>query len=291
MDESSILRWEGSDAIQILDSDPDPRMRHTALASLLGYAHHHQLLRLSQRSGHREALLELGNFVTVTKFSTRGPAIKEPWWNEPQSLYLSCKSETLIANKITVQVIQQFDLYRKGLLVPNGNQIMAALKPHLDELNRAFNEFGHTYRADMVQLKMMLQTNAEGIAFCIEELQGSRRPFSEAVRRVHGYLIQIKFNGECPICRNIKIFIDGQWTPEAREHHHIARNNAAFNATIICCVQCHKKYHSNESVDFRAAFHAMFTAYHISAGSLRLPSSGGSPAPPTQLLLINPTIQ
>ena len=271
MSTGDITLWRDADAIRIINGDPEPRMRSGSLAEMLQHSSHQGLARLIER--HRENLNELSRLVTMTnRPSGGGIEWTEYWLTEPQCIYLAAKSETDVANRITVEVIKQFDLYRKGLLVPNGSQIQQLIRTEFTHLTDALHRIEDLLRSGITELRYVARETHDGVLFCVEELRGSRKELSEHTLRVHRFVIETRFMGECPVCRQRRI-VDGGSLVNAAAHHHVARNNANFDATIIVCVECHRRYHDPASVEFRALFHQAFGYYHTVARGSEQPKT------------------
>jgi hypothetical protein len=294
MADDQLVQWFDGEAIALLEGDPEPRMRSTVLARLLQYAGHHKLAALISR--HMASLCELNQVTTVvTRPVSGGHEWDEYWLTEPQCIYLAAKSETAVANSITVVVIKQFDLYRKGLIIPNGQQVAALIKPViLDVVRHELQPIENALRDGLTELRFIskasrdeLRQVGDGVRFCVSELAGSRKDLSAMTTRAHKYLLNSKFTCECPICRRTKILVDGELV-NAAVHHHIARNNPRFDATIIICVHCHERWHHPDSVEFRLMFNTQFESYHHVAKAVGFEAKPSPPCSEEQNKLFTP---
>lgn len=280
---TAMTQWFDEEAIRILDGEVEPRMRSSALAAMLQHSSHQGMARLIER--HRDNLNEISRVVTVTtRPESGGHEYTEYWLTEPQCIYLAAKSETEVANRITVMVVKQFDMYRKGLLVANGPHIEQVIRSEFQNMADLLRHFAEIMRSGFEELKFIVKETHQGVRFCVEELRGRRRELSEHTLRVHRYVVVTKFNGECPICRHRRIVENDLFT-NAAAHHHVARNNAAFDSTIVICSECHKRYHDPAAIEFREIFHRAFNYYQDIAKGVDLAQKPGVPCEAEQLNL------
>lgn len=280
-----IAQWFDEDAISILEGEAEPRMRSSALAAMLQHGNHQGMARLIER--HRDNLNEINRLVTVTnRHPDGGREWTEYWLTEPQCIYLAAKSETEVANRITVIVVKQFDLYRKGLLVANGPYIEKVIREEFHEFGSVLHRMEELMRTGFEELRFIARETHTGVNICVEELRGRRRELSEHTLRVHLYVVVTKFNRECPICRHRHI-VEHDAFVNAAAHHHITKNNAAFNATIVICVECHKRYHDPSALAFREMFHRAFNYYQDIASGLDLTNKREQPCQPEQMELLD----
>lgn len=282
-DDADIVKWFDEDAIRILEDDPEPRMRSGALAEVLQHGSHQGLARLIER--HRENLNEINRVVTVTtRHASGGHEFAEYWLTEPQCIYLAAKSETEVANRITVVVVKQFDMYRKGLLVANGPHIEAVIRSEFQNMSDLLRHLAEAMRSGFAELRFVTKETHQGVTFCVEELRGRRKELTEHTLRVHRYIVAAKFNSECPICRVRRIVVDDAFV-NAAAHHHITTNNANFDATIVICVECHKRFHDPAAIEFREIFHRAFNYYQDIARGVDLAAKREPPCRSEQAAL------
>lgn len=267
----SLIRWSGPEAIQILQDDPEPRMSIRHLAAVLGYKNWQALLRLAKR--HEKWLLRLGRIVTMAiRHTSGGNEWEEPWYTEAQCLYLTAKSETENANEITIWIIKEFELFRKGMLVPFGPETGIALKPEFDRLNERIDAIHTECRNGFMQVGFLVSGIKEGVDFCVSELEGSRAEPTAEVIWAHKRMIREKYNGECPICRDQVILVDNEFAG-ANFHHQVTRSDASFASSIYTCKECHQKYHNPDKIEFRITFMMASETYHSVARKIGLESS------------------
>jgi hypothetical protein len=283
MSEMEMVRFFDGDAIKILNGDPEPRMRSAALATLLQYRRHENFAALIER--HRDNLNEIYRVCTVqTRPPGGGHEWTEYWLTESQCIYLAAKSDTNIANQITVLVVKQFDMYRKGLLIENGSHIASLLKEEFRGLNTAFHRVEELMQSSFAEIKFLTAETHKGVSICVEELSANRREPDQHTLRVHRYLVTTKFNRECPICRR-RTIVENDMLINAHFHHHISRSNASFAATIVVCIECHKRFHEG-GIEFRAIFNDQFKSYHHTASGLDLTKKSAQPCKVEQLVLL-----
>ena len=105
-------------AADLIDADGEPRIADLRLAAALGYTKAHNIRALIE--SHREALTAFGEvFCERGKPSAAGgrPG-REYHLNRRQALYITAKSDTPRAALVTVQMVEIFDAWRAGRLVP-----------------------------------------------------------------------------------------------------------------------------------------------------------------------------
>ncbi len=271
---SELVRYFAKDAVRVLDDDPEPRMKSSTLANFLQYGNHKDFASLIVR--HEVNLCKISRLRTVRNRSeSGGRAWTEYWLTKSQCIFLTAKCETEVANAILLQVIEIFDLYEKGILIPYGPQIKAALQEVLaavdsriqmmeDEMRRERTEnrfMQETLKEEVRQLRDTVRRIESGVEFCVTEMKGSRKDLSKATIRLHAYLLENKFSSECPVCRdgNNKIVVAGELVGD--KHHHLDRNSARFETTLVTCESCHQRYHRHER-GFRAQFNNAFEYFH-----------------------------
>ena len=105
-----------NDLICVTAVEGEPRVLDTELAAALGYALPAQIRELIKR--HEAPLSQLGVIRTVRKTSgaQSGRPATAYYLNKPQAVFLTTQAGTPTAVAVTVQVIQKFDAYERGLI-------------------------------------------------------------------------------------------------------------------------------------------------------------------------------
>jgi CRISPR/Cas system-associated endonuclease/helicase Cas3 len=100
-----LMRSADEEAIRVVGEDGEQRMRSTVLAELLEYTQHQVMMELIAR---HEANLNQFNRLLIVRNRPAGGGREwdEYWLTEAQYLYLMVKSQTDVANAITVKVIK-----------------------------------------------------------------------------------------------------------------------------------------------------------------------------------------
>lgn len=95
--------------------DGDARVFDLELGSRLGFAMPIDIRKIVRR--HEDNLLKFGVLATVAK--TPGPKGGAPskayYLNKKQAIFITAKSETAQATEITIEIIERFDAYERGL--------------------------------------------------------------------------------------------------------------------------------------------------------------------------------
>ena len=105
-------------AADLIDADGEPRIRDLKLAEALGFGDKHKIRSLIER--HCEALQRFGRIsATVAENTGRGRKGTALYLNRKQALYLCTKSETRNATEATIAMVEIFDAWRAGRLVPS----------------------------------------------------------------------------------------------------------------------------------------------------------------------------
>lgn len=102
---------EGSNVIAPAMHDGELRILDTDLAMRLGFAKPVKIRDLIKR--HKGSLEEMGPLPTVGRVINGGNAT-EHYLNEEQALFITAKSETAAATKITIEIVTQFAAFKRG---------------------------------------------------------------------------------------------------------------------------------------------------------------------------------
>lgn len=102
-----------NDLICVTAVEGEPRVLDTELAAALGYAVPAQIRRLI--GSHEDSLKAFGTLITAT-VKTGGRPATAYYLNKPQAVFLTTQAGTPTAVAVTVQVIQKFDAYERGLI-------------------------------------------------------------------------------------------------------------------------------------------------------------------------------
>jgi phage antirepressor YoqD-like protein len=106
---TAAAQTAGELAIQTVENEP--RILDLDLAERLGFAKPTKIRDLIKR--HKPALEAMGPLPTVGRVINGGGAT-EFYLNRQQALFLTMKSETQTAIKVTTEVIRRFDAYERG---------------------------------------------------------------------------------------------------------------------------------------------------------------------------------
>ena len=101
----------------------EPRILDTDLAKRLGFSNPIDIRKLVRR--HEASLAEFGTVATVARVK-RGQEATEYHLSRKQAIFITAKSETAAATEITIEIIERFDAYEKGLTPP---KVARALPP------------------------------------------------------------------------------------------------------------------------------------------------------------------
>jgi phage antirepressor YoqD-like protein len=127
--------------------DGEPRIRDLDLAARLGFNDPHEIRRLIAR--HSTSLAELGVSVTMpeTAGNRGGRPGKAHYLNRKQAIFITAKSETPRATEITIEIVERFDAYERGLMRPTRSAInmrdpaqLAQAAMQLVEINRELTQ-------------------------------------------------------------------------------------------------------------------------------------------------------
>lgn len=102
-----------NDLLCISAVEGEPRILDTELAVALGYTVPAQIRRLI--GTHEDSLKAFGTLITAT-VKTRGRPATAYYLNKSQAVFLTTQSGTPTTVAVTVQVIQKFDAYERGLI-------------------------------------------------------------------------------------------------------------------------------------------------------------------------------
>src|SRR3954470_2385266 len=94
--------------------DGEPRIRDLDLAARLGFAQERDIRKLIAR--HRGALCALGPIVERQEVVGKGQRVATAYLNRKQAIFVTARSDTPIAIDITIEIVERFDAYEKGLL-------------------------------------------------------------------------------------------------------------------------------------------------------------------------------
>lgn len=100
-------------ALTLIAHEGEPRIRDVDLADRLGFDRPRDIRKLIAR--HADSLAELGPRATVARVINGGEAT-EHLLNKKQAIFITAKSETPTATEITIEIIERFDAYERGLI-------------------------------------------------------------------------------------------------------------------------------------------------------------------------------
>ncbi|RSC31509.1 hypothetical protein EGT36_23105 [Agrobacterium sp. FDAARGOS_525] len=89
----------------------EARVEDIVLAKRLGFTDPKSIRRLIKR--HATALEQLGKRVTVSRLGLGGTA-EVNYLNRKQAIFITAKSETVIATEVTIEIVKRFDDYENG---------------------------------------------------------------------------------------------------------------------------------------------------------------------------------
>ncbi|MEW9272409.1 phage antirepressor KilAC domain-containing protein [Gluconobacter oxydans] len=104
---------EGSNVIAPAMHDGELRILDTDLATRLGFDRPRDIRKLIKR--YEAELGRMGRCATVARRpESGGHTVTEYYLNEEQALFITAKSETAAATKITIEIVTQFAAFKRG---------------------------------------------------------------------------------------------------------------------------------------------------------------------------------
>lgn len=108
--------------LTVASVEGEARIRDLDLAARLGFADPHKIRNLIDR--HAGALAALGVSATVAETSSKGGRPGKAYYlNRKQAIFITAKSETAEATEITIEIIEKFDAYEKGLASSDADEL------------------------------------------------------------------------------------------------------------------------------------------------------------------------
>jgi len=114
MTEHNVRSQERDGNLIVRDIEGEPRIRDLDLAERLGFTKSTNIRNLIKR--HRASLEAMGPLFTVKRVINGGEAT-ENHLNRKQAIFITAKSDTPAATDITIEIIERFDAYERGLIV------------------------------------------------------------------------------------------------------------------------------------------------------------------------------
>ncbi len=106
----------------------ESRILDTDLGKRLGFSTPIDIRKLVRR--HEAALTKMGRFATVAnRPEAGGKTATEFYLNRKQAIFITAKSDTQDATDITIEVIEKFDAYERGLIGPPRDPLDALRDP------------------------------------------------------------------------------------------------------------------------------------------------------------------
>lgn len=104
-----------STELTLIAHEGEPRIRDVDLGARLGFARVSDIRKLIER--HRENLNKISVLATVAQSPAGGgrPSVSY-FLNKKQAIFITAKSETPAATDITIEIIEKFDAYERGLI-------------------------------------------------------------------------------------------------------------------------------------------------------------------------------
>jgi phage antirepressor YoqD-like protein len=126
--------------------DGEPRIRDLDLAARLEFSDPHKIRQLIAR--YSIALAALGISATVAEIPRgRGRPGKAYYLNRRQAIFITAKSETPKATEITIEIVERFDAYERGLMHSTNSPVnmrdpaqLAQAAMQLVEINRELTQ-------------------------------------------------------------------------------------------------------------------------------------------------------
>lgn len=117
MSEVITKALEGSNVIAPAMHDGELRILDTDLAARLGFDRPRDIRKLIKR--YEAELGRMGRCATVARRpQSGGRTVTEHYLNEEQALFITAKSETTEATKITIEIVTQFAAFKRGEIAP-----------------------------------------------------------------------------------------------------------------------------------------------------------------------------
>lgn len=105
----------GNSALTPTAIEGEARIRDLDLAARLGFERPNKIRELIER--WMEALLKMGRCPTVGYRPAQGGKEANAYYlNRKQAIFITAKSETAEATEITIEIIERFDAYEKGVV-------------------------------------------------------------------------------------------------------------------------------------------------------------------------------
>lgn len=108
----------GNGSLKPTNVGGEARIRDLDLATRLGFDRPRDIRKLIER--HMEVLIKMGVCATVarTPGAQGGRPTDEFYLNRKQAIFITAKSETPEATEITIEIIERFDAYERGMVKP-----------------------------------------------------------------------------------------------------------------------------------------------------------------------------
>ncbi len=146
----------GNGPLEPTNINGEPRILDVELGKRLGFAKPTKIRDLIKR--HRANLEAMGPLPTVERVINGGEAT-EFYLNRKQAIFITAKSETAEATDITIEIIEKFDAYEKGVHIARTPDPMAVLNDPA-----AMRGLLLTYTEKVLALEAKVQEQAPAVA-------------------------------------------------------------------------------------------------------------------------------
>ncbi|MFC5359521.1 Rha family transcriptional regulator [Azospirillum himalayense] len=126
---------KNGDSLTPTTVEGETRIRDIDLGERLGFVRPNKIRELIER--WMEALLKMGRCPTVGYRPAQGGKETNAYYlNRKQAIFITAKAETAEATEITIEIIEKFDAYERGL---NSKESLAARRMRVMEANAKTN--------------------------------------------------------------------------------------------------------------------------------------------------------
>lgn len=132
--------------------DGEARIRDIGLAERLGFSQARDIRKIIAR--HRGALSELGELAEQQEVVGKGQKVTAYFLNRKQAIFITAKSETATATDITIEIIEKFETYERGLIdtPPLDPMVILEDPAKLRHLLLTYNEMVIAHKAEIADL-------------------------------------------------------------------------------------------------------------------------------------------
>lgn len=244
------------------------RWRDLDIAEWLGFETPHKIRHLIDR--HLKELRRHGVLSTLdeTPDPTGGRPSQAYWINFQQALVVCTLSRTPRAEDVRTVMIQVFSQVVNGDIATAPRMELRALEVAADRIvapilkeQREFHQQVNEFHQQMIG-RMDRQdgdiANVKREVIEIKQAVGSRRfNLTDKTRHTHIAIIESRFGGRCPCCKEVVICADHKKLSNAQDEHFHGPSKRRLEHTWITCDTCNMRltdpdYHTIKAPSFIA---------------------------------------